>query len=307
MLFSKGNYFILCLLYASSSLSQYLQNVCTSTQYSYNCIKDAVRRSEQQLVEVKDVLNEKELENQKIRQQIITATNDSTKALRDLSRKIEGETSATEAVEKKINDISGLLIGRFQDSKTAIENLSEKVTELTANNAKGADLSQIIQKLEALQLQINNITSNCASNVVTRLRSRRSTIPQYIESRLVTLPSGRYLISEQLVTWYEALGMCELIGMQLATPNTAQKDTDLLNLMGNRGNVWMGATDLGTEGFFYWATNGDPIGPYTNYGRVGPPNNYARNEHCMHYWHNKVWNDFHCDAKQRFICEEVIP
>jgi hypothetical protein len=47
------------------------------------------------------------------------------------------------------------------------------------------------------------------------------------------------------------------------------------------------------------------VGPYNNYIPRTIPNNYGRREHCLHYWHNKKWNDFNCDAKQRFICEAI--
>jgi hypothetical protein len=79
----------------------------------------------------------------------------------------------------------------------------------------------------------------------------------------------------------------------------------LLLRAGQQGNVWIAGTDLGTEGRFYWATTNQPVGPYDNYIPSTYPNNYGKNEHCLHYWHNKKWNDFHCDAKQRFICELI--
>ena len=67
---------------------------------------------------------------------------------------------------------------------------------------------------------------------------------------------------------------------------------------------WIGLTDEGSEGTFYWM-NGDPTN-YTNWGPGNPPwNNINANWITLMRWGNGQWNN---DAGTHigFICEEPI-
>jgi hypothetical protein len=70
--------------------------------------------------------------------------------------------------------------------------------------------------------------------------------------------------------------------------------------------LWIGATDLGREGDFYWDGIGDVIGPFTNWN-FSQPDNSGGNEHCVHmYGTTQYWNDRACYYLYRYLCEGKI-
>lgn len=67
---------------------------------------------------------------------------------------------------------------------------------------------------------------------------------------------------------------------------------------------WIGGSDLGSEGIFYWI-NGHNF-DYHNFGEVDgeiQPDNFAGIEHCTEMLPNGIWNDFICEWPSSFICE----
>ena len=75
--------------------------------------------------------------------------------------------------------------------------------------------------------------------------------------------------------------------------------------------IWLGATDLTTEGTFIWESSGNLL-TYKNWA-VGQPNDSGQNEDCIHMWclfKNGEWNDAPCDyisTPQTSMCEVIFP
>ncbi|XP_059486918.1 C-type lectin 37Da-like [Neocloeon triangulifer] len=165
----------------------------------------------------------------------------------------------------------------------------------------------------AVEPSLSAYTKNPEQRVVQPLTGRRPlgrrSMPDFLSNRLITLSTGSYLLSNQTVTWFEAMDICERLGMQLVTPDTPEKDADVVTVIkrsGMNSYVWISGTDLGIEDTFYWATTGALIGPFTNYGPRLKPDNYFNVEHCLHhFWDNLYWNDYACYARKRFICEVI--
>lgn len=69
---------------------------------------------------------------------------------------------------------------------------------------------------------------------------------------------------------------------------------------------WIGATDLGSEGVFYWITTGDEI-DFENFA-PNQPDNHEANENCIELWDDVdfLWNDRRCDMRSFFICRRKI-
>lgn len=76
-------------------------------------------------------------------------------------------------------------------------------------------------------------------------------------------------------------------------------------------NLWIGATDKDSKVKgkrpFYWLSSGKDVS--YSYWSPGQPDNYNYNhdpEHCVGTWDktNFMWNDFSCDTKIGFLCEE---
>lgn len=71
--------------------------------------------------------------------------------------------------------------------------------------------------------------------------------------------------------------------------------------------MWIGASDLGREGDFYWDGIGDVLGPYTNWNSSQPDNGAAGDEHCVTmYGTTQYWNDKGCGYLYRYLCEGKI-
>uniref|UniRef100_A0A903VTQ3 C-type lectin domain-containing protein n=2 Tax=Aedes aegypti TaxID=7159 RepID=A0A903VTQ3_AEDAE len=117
------------------------------------------------------------------------------------------------------------------------------------------------------------------------------------------------------LTFLEAWRQCHAIGHRLATI-TSEEDSQLLqetivNSTNTKGPWYIGGTDLGNEGHFIWISTNTPVGHKTGYFNFSPgqPDNAGANEHCLEIgrWGGVEWNDVHCHAKSRYICESVSP
>ena len=67
------------------------------------------------------------------------------------------------------------------------------------------------------------------------------------------------------------------------------------------GHVWLGLSDLETEGQFVW-TDGTPLD--FEFWQSNEPNNSGNNEHCGHFYESPphYWNDLPCNNKVHFLC-----
>lgn len=69
---------------------------------------------------------------------------------------------------------------------------------------------------------------------------------------------------------------------------------------------WIGGTDQGTEGVFYWASTGEEF-DFDDFG-LENPDNLDGDENCVELWkqtHLK-WNDRRCDKRAYFICRQNV-
>ena len=64
--------------------------------------------------------------------------------------------------------------------------------------------------------------------------------------------------------------------------------------------VWLGSSDVATEGSFVWLSNGDAL-TYTRW-ETGQPNNY-RNQDCVVFNFKLDWNDAPCSNRRNYICQ----
>ncbi len=77
------------------------------------------------------------------------------------------------------------------------------------------------------------------------------------------------------------------------------------------GGLWLGATDITTEGTFIWELSGKPI-TYSNWS-INKPDDASQNEDCLHMWcknGNGEWNDWPCNdttKPQTSMCEVIFP
>jgi hypothetical protein len=116
-----------------------------------------------------------------------------------------------------------------------------------------------------------------------------------------------YTMFLQALSWQDARTACATRGGHLAVP-TSQAENALVasiapSLPGQiRGDLWLGAADLATEGTFLWES-GEAFS-YTSW-RTGEPNNLGNNanEDCLTIDALAKWNDRDCISLQWYICE----
>ncbi|XP_055606467.1 perlucin-like [Uranotaenia lowii] len=137
-----------------------------------------------------------------------------------------------------------------------------------------------------------------------------------IGQQIKCVSSTRYLIPNFTANWHRANEYCFYLGMQLAiveTPGEHQiiaslvKDSEIFDV--NRTVVWLGASDLGQEGIFYWHATGLRL-KYAAWGR-GQPDDWRGQEDCLVMANvpNNGWswiaNDSNCTAWYYFVCENM--
>ena len=90
-------------------------------------------------------------------------------------------------------------------------------------------------------------------------------------------------------------------GSSLAKITTSEENNFVVDLMkqndkNERVGYWMGANDVGREGFYVWL-DGSKVVPYW---KRGEPNG-GKNENCIHWFkeYNYGWNDASCKLDYR--------
>lgn len=71
--------------------------------------------------------------------------------------------------------------------------------------------------------------------------------------------------------------------------------------------VWLGGTDVGTEGRWVWGSDRS-LFTYSAWNRAkGQPNNY-NNQDCLSLYrpYNLTWCDEKCETRYQYICEKEI-
>ncbi|GAB6032988.1 Fc fragment of IgE, low affinity II, receptor for (CD23) [Chamberlinius hualienensis] len=117
----------------------------------------------------------------------------------------------------------------------------------------------------------------------------------------IPVGSNCYFFSTTTSDWQNALATCQSKVADLAHPNTAEKNTRLVDyIKTNFPNIeywWLGASDLTQEGTWTWTHDNSGLG--WNSWLYGQPDNYGNKEDCLHYWmvHNWGWNDL------PYLCE----
>ncbi|GFO23812.1 mannose-binding protein c [Plakobranchus ocellatus] len=111
---------------------------------------------------------------------------------------------------------------------------------------------------------------------------------------------------------------CENLGGSVATIRS-KKESEIVKKFLNKvsfrdweqpgSDVWLAGSDKGSEGNWYWDTNGqrEKISDGFNDWRKGEPNNggrYSTGEDCMSIaYGDRKWNDIDCSEEKFVMCE----
>jgi len=115
------------------------------------------------------------------------------------------------------------------------------------------------------------------------------------------------LNSDGKKTWSEAKTDCMNWGGFLDTPTSPQENHNLWYKIRTScsgfGDIWLGASDRGTEGKWVSAQAHEEIA-YTNWFKEQP--NGGRQENCAYMKvENGLWNDGSCHRKLNYVCKKV--
>ena len=142
-------------------------------------------------------------------------------------------------------------------------------------------------------------------------------LPYYLmESSGVSYPPAPtnhlYRLIQENLTWSQAKADAEQRGGHLATITSPKEWSNALAQVGAANllekEVWLGASDAGTEGVWQWVT-----GESWSYARwaSGQPNNSSDRQHYLHVWgatgSNFQWDDMENDAIGYYLLESVAP
>lgn len=128
--------------------------------------------------------------------------------------------------------------------------------------------------------------------------------PEYTD----TFNSKKYELFNTTMPWKEAYKVCEQKGGHLVTVNSKEEQDFVMQLAVHADNnrIWLGATDLFSEGKWLWQT-GERMN-YTNWADSEPNNDRNAEHFMMLYCDSGKWNDaedsyHYWDTSYSFICE----
>ncbi|KAK7790052.1 hypothetical protein R5R35_007428 [Gryllus longicercus] len=189
----------------------------------------------------------------------------------------------------------------------------------TSRNASGHWEAQVVlqRRSEApgrgageVRLEVEPSTAICGGARVDSVTLTIRGPPPPPGPGYVSVPGvGYYRIHKELHTWAEAKAICEAEGGHLLIINSEAEDKAILQLLKRTPNLstWLfiGFDDKEKEGF-YVTIFGDPVASL-GYARwhPGQPDDWDKKEDCGTVWtESGGLNDYICDGKMGFICEQ---
>merc|ERR1711879_548322 len=120
--------------------------------------------------------------------------------------------------------------------------------------------------------------------------------------------SSCYGIGEENVSWGGAASLCRVFDSNLAEIESSEENDFLKNLALNRSYraLWIGGTDIFSEGQWIWSGSKMPIQEFTDWF-PGEPNmaDGPSAEDCLQFFaaERMQWNDETCSMTFPFVCE----
>ncbi|EDX02235.1 C-type lectin 37Da [Drosophila teissieri] len=153
-------------------------------------------------------------------------------------------------------------------------------------------------------------------NIFTNYRTEvYNGIPSEIDTTPFVRIGDNYYYIEQMnkVNWFQAAGACRMMNAHLASIEDKPEMEALIKYMKAKGfknndYFWISGNDLGTEGAFYWMSNGRPMTYAPWNGPKQMPDNYGGNENCVHMFATReMINDANCKIQMLYVCEATEP
>ncbi|XP_048196827.1 CD209 antigen-like protein C [Perognathus longimembris pacificus] len=111
-----------------------------------------------------------------------------------------------------------------------------------------------------------------------------------------------YFFSKSQRNWKNSIKACLDMEAQLVVIETEEEQSFLQQTSKNRGQTWMGLSDLNEEATWKWVNGLPLLHSFHKYWNKGEPNN-ADEEDCAEFTGNG-WNDAKCDNRNFWICKK---
>ncbi|XP_069120586.1 perlucin-like protein isoform X1 [Argopecten irradians] len=115
-----------------------------------------------------------------------------------------------------------------------------------------------------------------------------------------------YSVSSQKLNWIDAVDACHTTHSYVVEIGSKKENDFLEHLTRHKHDkiYWLGGSDAVVEDHWRWMSKYQTFN-YTNWHH-GEPNNLDQGESCLAAVHRSSrfeWRDYHCEDKNRFICE----
>uniref|UniRef100_A0A8D2D8R7 C-type lectin domain-containing protein n=1 Tax=Sciurus vulgaris TaxID=55149 RepID=A0A8D2D8R7_SCIVU len=111
-----------------------------------------------------------------------------------------------------------------------------------------------------------------------------------------------YFFSKSRRNWTDSVTACQEEGAQLVIIKSAEEQSFLQLTSKNKGDTWMGLSDLNNEGTWYWVDGSYLFFRFMKYWNEGEPNNDGE-EDCVEF-KGDGWNDSRCELEKFWICKK---
>jgi hypothetical protein len=158
----------------------------------------------------------------------------------------------------------------------------------------------------AVNISVDEVCDQADNDCDGRVDEPAETNPTCGGCSLFEADSNGYAVCPTAMPWSEAAAHCETgFGGTLVVIDTADENAAVIGLATAKlTSIWIGLSDLRTEGTFVWA-DGAPV-RFTSWN-TGEPNDAAGNEDCAHLSSaTGVWNDLDCAIPLPYICEVAL-
>lgn len=178
----------------------------------------------------------------------------------------------------------------------------------------GGSIGQIIYKNMADDKSIEALQTCCTENHNRQLslENKVNKLTKEVKSlkEWTIFKNSEYRLGREEVSWDVAQTKCMADDAKLVEIESYEEDNFVRALATElTTTVWLGGTDVGTEGRWVWQSSRFPF-TYSAWNTAkGQPNNYNDQDClCLYRPYNLTWCDEKCETRYQYICErEIIP
>ncbi|CAI5679842.1 unnamed protein product [Oreochromis niloticus] len=182
---------------------------------------------------------------------------------------------------------------QWKTETVILHKLYDNVT--SERNQLQTSYNHLVKERDQLQKRLENMTTN---------RDELQRKLQYWRENCVAFSDSLYQVSSEQKSWQESRQDCLQKGSDLMIINSREEQNFVNQL---KKHLWIGLTDLETEGTWKWVDGTQSSTSYWN-RRNGEPNG-GTEQNCGeidNYNSEDSWNDAPCSNRQFWICEKRV-